>query len=457
MESVRASLRAKLALVLVTSIIAVVGLATTVTMVLVRSPGPFQIMDPIARQIRLISQLAGSGGAAVATGLTFDPVPAAGPISPHLTESLRDALARTGEPLMVVVTRPEHEAHPGRVSDPGPGPAGGPRMTVSIPVSGRGWLLMPLQDLPPPGPPWMLLVGYMVLIAMGATAVALFAAAKMSRPLVMLEQAITSIGPDGNLPTLPESGPDEVRATARALNRLSARLRTAMESRMRLVAAAGHDLRTPMTRLRLRAEFLPDEERDQWLNDLEELDRIADSAIGLVREEAEPGSAEPLPLDRLVPALVDDLAGLGIAVRLGTVEPAWTRAGPLALKRALRNLIINAATHGGGATVEVFLRDEVPTVVISDHGPGIPPELVEQVFEPFFRVDPGRRQQVPGAGLGLAIAREIVVRCGGGIDIRNRDGGGLIQTVTLAPVPLAARAALLDQLTARAALLDQVG
>jgi signal transduction histidine kinase len=454
-ESVRASLRAKLALVLVTSIIAVVGLATTVTMVLVRSPGPLQIMDPIARQIRLISQLAGGGGAAVAAGLTFDPVPAAGPISPHLTESLRDALARTGEPLMVVVTRPEQESHPGPGSDRGP--AGGPRMTVSIPVSGRGWLLMPLQDLPPPGPPWMLLVGYMALIAVGATAVALFAAAKMSRPLVMLEQAITSIGPDGNLPTLPESGPDEVRATARALNRLSARLRTAMESRMRLVAAAGHDLRTPMTRLRLRAEFLPDDERDQWLNDLEELDRIADSAIGLVREEAEPGSAEPLPLDRLISALVDDLAGLGIDVRLGTVEPAWTRAGPLALKRALRNLIINAATHGGGATVEVFLRHEVPTVVISDRGPGIPPELVEQVFEPFFRVDPGRRQQVPGAGLGLAIAREIVVRCGGGIAIRNRDGGGLIQTVTLAPVPPAARAALPDQLAARAALLDQVG
>jgi Histidine kinase-, DNA gyrase B-, and HSP90-like ATPase len=131
-------------------------------------------------------------------------------------------------------------------------------------------------------------------------------------------------------------------------------------------------------------ELLPDDERDHWLNDLEELDRIADSATGLVREEAEPGSAEPLPLDRLIPDLVDDLAGLGIAVRLG---------------------------------------------------PGIPHELVEQVFEPFFRVDPGRRQQVPGAGLGLAIAREIVVRCGGGIAIRNRDGGGLVQTVTLAPCP----------------------
>ena len=100
-------------------------------------------------------------------------------------------------------------------------------MTVSIPVPGRGWLIMPLQELPPPGPPWPMLIGYMALIIAGATAVALFAAAKISRPLVMLEQAITSIGPDGNLPALPETGPDEVQATARALNRLSARLKTA--------------------------------------------------------------------------------------------------------------------------------------------------------------------------------------------------------------------------------------
>jgi signal transduction histidine kinase len=427
-ESVRASLRTKLALVLVVAIVAVVGLATTVTSILLGSPGPQRIMDPIAHQIRLISDLAGKNGGAVAAGLHFDPAPASGPVSLHFTESLRDALARIGgDPLMVVVTRPDHPPELGAR----------PPMTLSIPVPGRGWLIMPLQDLPPPGPPWHMLIGYMVLIVAGATAVALFAAAKISRPLVMLEQAITSIGPDGNLPALPETGPDEVRATARALNRLSARLKTAMESRMRLVAAAGHDLRTPMTRLRLRAEFLPDEERDQWLSDLEELDRIADSAIGLVREEAESGGAEPLRLDRLITGLVEDLAGLDMAVRLGPVEPAWTRAGPLALKRALRNLIINAATHGGGATVEVMLRDAVPTVVIADQGPGIPQDLLEQVFEPFFRVDPGRRQQVPGAGLGLAIAREIVVRSGGDITIRNRDGGGLIQTVMLAPAQAA--------------------
>jgi signal transduction histidine kinase len=435
-DGLRASLRTKLALVLVVAIVAVVGLATTVTLTVVGGPGPMQIMDPIAHQIRLIADLAGRNGAAVAADLDFDPVPTPGPVSPYFTESLRDALARIGAPLPVVVTRPEHGLSLGAPTGPLAGP--GAVMTVSIPVTGRGWLIMPLQELPPPGPHWMMLFGYMALIVVGATAVALFAAAKMSRPLVMLEQAITSIGPDGNLPTLPETGPDEVRATARALNRLSARLKTAMESRMRLVAAAGHDLRTPMTRLRLRAEFLPDEERDQWLNDLEELDRIADSAIGLVREEAEPGATKPLRLDRLIASLVHDLNELGMAVRLGSANPTWTRAGPLALKRALRNLIINAATHGAGATVEVTVRAEVPTVTITDQGPGIPDDLLEQVFEPFFRVDPGRRQQVPGAGLGLAIAREIVVRNGGDITIHNRDGGGLIQTVTLMPMPASA-------------------
>ncbi|EWY39048.1 hypothetical protein N825_08580 [Skermanella stibiiresistens SB22] len=430
MDLPRSSVRTKLAVVLVVAIVAVVGLATFVTMAVVRGPGAQQIMEPIARHLQLIATLTGEDGPTAAADLRFDPAPPTGPRSAHFTESLRAALDRIGHPMPVVVIRPE---------PPGPDT----RMTISFPVPGRGWLTLPLQELPGSGPPWPLLLSYMALIALGATVVALFAAAKISRPLGMLEQAITSIGPDGNLPILPEAGPDEVKATARALNRLSARLKSAMESRMRLVAAAGHDLRTPMTRMRLRAEFLPDEDRDQWLTDLEELDRIADSAIGLVREEieTETGTVEPLRLDQLVAALVEDLKALEIEVTLGPMEPAWTKAGPLALKRALRNLIINAASHGGGATVEVTARYGSPTVIVTDNGPGIPEDLLRQVFEPFFRVDPGRRQQIPGAGLGLAIAREIVTRNGGDIAIRNRDGGGLAQTVTLAPVtiPVAGR------------------
>ena len=180
------------------------------------------------------------------------------------------------------------------------------------------------------------------------------------------------------LAQLPETGSAEVKATARALNQLSTRLKTAMESRMRLVAAAGHDLRTPMTRMRLRAEFL-DDERDKWLHDLDELDRIADSAIRLVREEVDQDAVEPVDLERLVRDIEAEMVSLGHAVSIGHLDTVSVRAGALGLRRALRNLIVNAATHGKGVQRRPCASAGKRAVLtISDHGPGIPPELPEQ-------------------------------------------------------------------------------
>jgi signal transduction histidine kinase len=244
---------------------------------------------------------------------------------------------------------------------------------------------------------------------------------------------VASVGPDGILPHLPERGPAEVRATAKALNSLSSRLRAAIESRMRLVAAAGHDLRTPITRLRLRAEFIQDDdERARWLNDLDELERIADSAILLVREESGKVPPEPIRLDQLVSSVAAELKDQKYDVAVANTEPITVRASRLALSRALRNLMINAATHGVRARVSV--ADGVggtARVIIEDEGPGIPPALLGQVFEPFFRADPSRRQTRPGAGLGLTIAREIVRRAGGDISIANNPGRGLTQLIEL--------------------------
>jgi signal transduction histidine kinase len=258
----------------------------------------------------------------------------------------------------------------------------------------------------------------------------------MVRPLVFLENAIASVGPDGVIPELPEKGPAEVRATARALNSLSARLKRSMESRMRLVAAAGHDMRTPITRMRLRAEFVPDdEEREKWLNDIDELERIADSAILLVREETGAEAPERLRLDKLVESICKELREQDLDVTLVNANPVTVLAGRLKLNRALRNLIINAATHGVRARVSVGGDATTARVTIEDDGPGIPEEILGQVFEPFFRSDPARRQNIPGAGLGLTIAHEIVTRAGGSIQIANRPGGGLLQTVSLPEVP----------------------
>ncbi len=154
------------------------------------------------------------------------------------------ALKKRGIDLPVTISRQGHHAP----------------LIVSVPIGDKGWLWMPTSGMPPPGPPWKALFRWLMLIALGATVIAVFVANRMVRPLVFLENAVASVGSDGMLPELPERGPAEVRATAKALNSLSTRLKRAMESRMRLVAAAGHDMRTPITRMRLRAEFVADED-----------------------------------------------------------------------------------------------------------------------------------------------------------------------------------------------------
>ncbi len=414
------TLRARIILLLAVAIIAVVGIASFVALLLLREPSPSRTIEPFARQIRLIADLVENGIGPVdnpgrAGDFELRPGPAPGQPDPRGSALLSDAMNATGPGLPVLVTRQNRDMP----------------STLSVQIDRQRWLWLPMPDLPVPQGVPLAFAGWMLLLVLGAIGIAALAADRVIRPLALLEGTIGRIGPDGTLPELSETGTAEMKTTARALNRLSTRLRAAVESRMRLVAAAGHDLRTPMTRMRLRAEFLPEEEREAWLRDLDELDRIADSAIRLVREEVEGGDAEPLRLDRLVDTVCTELAEQALPVTLLRAVPVSVKAGPLALKRALRNLVINAATHGKGAEVALEAVGGEARITITDHGPGIPPELMAQVFEPFFRVDPGRRQTVPGAGLGLAIAKEIVDRSGGRIEIANRLAGGLIQTVTL--------------------------
>jgi signal transduction histidine kinase len=184
--------------------------------------------------------------------------------------------------------------------------------------------------------------------------------------------------------------------------------------------------------MRLRAEFVEDEEeRARWLADLDEMEHIADSAILLVREESGKAPPESIRLDRLVESIVSELRDQNLDVTITRHAPVTVRASRLTLNRALRNLLINAATHGVRAKAEVSTSNGMARLVIEDEGPGIPDDLLDQVFEPFFRADPARRQDIRGAGLGLTIAREIIQRAGGTIGISNRAGGGLRQVVEL--------------------------
>lgn len=413
------SLSARITALLIVAILTVVGLAALAASRALQPPNPETTIAPVARQIHILAELAEADPAALhAAGGTVSDRAAPGEVLERMSSFLSRALSRTGPRRHVIVTRE------------------GGALTASVALPAGGWFLTPVPDPSPPEDRWLILGIWIAMIVVGSVAISWYAARRLSRPIELMEDAASRIGTDATLPPVPETGPAEVRATARALNQLSARLAHAMESRMRLVAAAGHDLRTPMTRMRLRAEFIEDDtERAKWLADLEELDQIADSAIRLVREEAGGDTAEPLRLDLLLRDTCAELAEIGQEITLESGEPVMVTAGPLALKRALRNLMVNAATHGGGGAIVLTKEAVVARITLSDEGPGIPDALIGRVFEPFFRVDPARQKAVPGAGLGLAIAREILGRFGGSLQIRNRPGGGLEQEITLPILP----------------------
>ncbi|MDQ8729352.1 ATP-binding protein [Bradyrhizobium sp. LHD-71] len=410
------TLRAKMALLLVASIVSVVALITLAIIYASVVPGSVMI-DMFARQWITMERLASHGPGAA----DLSPRPAPGEVDQEQTELFRAATARLGTPLDLVITHKDETASPRF-------------RTLSVRVGTSGWLLhdivVPIRD----SRRWM----WFAFIAIGVGTVAVFSAYRMTKPLAMLESAVEAVTPDAILPVLPERGPAEVRATAAALNSLSARLKRVIESRMRLVAAAGHDLRTPLTRMRLRAEFVrDDEERSLWLKDIDELGRIADSAIQLVREESAKELTEIVPIHELVRSVAAELRDQNFEIDVGDTGEAYVKASRLALNRALRNLLINAATHGLRGIVSVT-GGAMAQITIADQGPGIAPDLLDQVFEPFFRADRARIQQIPGAGLGLTISLEIVRRAGGDISIANRPDGGLLQIVELPTVSVSA-------------------
>jgi signal transduction histidine kinase len=335
-----------------------------------------------------------------------------------MTQYVRLALQQRNITAPVIVTRTADNYWP----------------VASVALPEGGWLLIPMSLPIPPSEVLPFLIGGIVLVVAGTAVVAIVLTRRLMRPFALIEKSLADINPNGDLPVLTESGPADIRATARAINLLSARLKSAMESRMRLVAAAGHDFRTPMTRMRLRAEFLDDADREKWLADINELDRIADSAIRLVQEEIEGDEGEVVRLDRLVRDVISELQELQFDVRAIETEPAQVMGKSLALKRGIRNLLINAATHGGGASVIMRRQSSSVLVDIIDSGPGIPEQLLVRAFEPFFRVD-AARSSTAGVGLGLAIAKEIIHRNQGTLILANRVSGGLIQTIEIPTIP----------------------
>jgi signal transduction histidine kinase len=318
--------------------------------------------------------------------------------------------------------------------------SGSPRpgtLLLSARLPDGDWFNVRIELLPPR--PWH---SETFLIAFGLMTVAaalliLWAVARLTRPVRVLAAAAEQLGRDVNAPPLPETGPFEVATAAHAFNTMAGRIRRFVADRTQMLAAIGHDLRTPITRLRLRAEFMEDEEqRRKMLADLEEMEAMIAATLAFARDDAAAEPAAALDLAALCRTVLDEAADAhpDAADRIAYEGPdrLTVRARPVALKRAIANLASNAMAYAGGARI-VLARPEGGLVRLSveDDGPGIPEHELENVFAPFRRLETSRNRETGGTGLGLPIARNILRAHGGDVTLRNRRDGGLAAVVTL--------------------------
>jgi signal transduction histidine kinase len=254
------------------------------------------------------------------------------------------------------------------------------------------------------------------------------------RPMRQLADAVDRFGPGGMsvLPPVEESGPGEVRRLVAAFNGLQARILRLIDERTRALAAVGHDLRTPLARLRLRTDAIADVQvRDTVQNDLAEMEAMVLSLLAFLGGEGEPEKPTLVDLAVLVASIVDDASDHGHAVTyIGPdhFERAVRRSN---FRRAVTNLVENAIHYGGGATVTLAVENGDTVVRVEDDGPGIPEESLAHVLEPFVRLDSARKRDTVGFGLGLSIVARAVEAEGGRLDLNNRTSGGLCAAIVL--------------------------
>ncbi|MCK1736159.1 HAMP domain-containing protein [Bradyrhizobium sp. 138] len=262
------------------------------------------------------------------------------------------------------------------------------------------------------------------LSALSLSIIAVFAARGIAQPLRRLAVAADALGRGQEIVPLPETGPDDIRRTAEAFNRMQARLHRFVDDRTKMLAAIGHDLRTPLTSLRLRAEFVRDEDiREKMLSTLSEIQTMTEATLAFAREDATAENTRSVELSALVESLCHDLAELGHDVSFSNGQKIGYSCRPDALRRACRNLIENAIRYGERARVSLGRRADNIEIIVSDDGPGIPDSAREQVFTPFFRIENSRNRETGGVGLGLSIARTIVRHHGGDIVLTNGPKG----------------------------------
>jgi signal transduction histidine kinase len=340
--------------------------------------------------------------------------------SAHLEEHLQEVLGRHGL-AEVMVGRPSDLAH----AAPGP-------IEVWVRLADGSWLTIALRaDIL--GWTWRFrFLLSLAVLAAGIAGLAVWAARRVTAPLGGFAAAAERLGTDVEAPPLDESGASEIGQAARAFNRMQERIRRFVDDRTLMLAAISHDLRTSLTRLKLRTEFIEDaEQREKALADLDEMQAMLDSTLSFARDDSAAEARTRVDLGALLESLCDDLADAGQAVRFEGPERVTLECRPGALRRAFLNLIDNALAYGGEAAVTLADGGKDLVVTVADRGPGVAAEMRERVFSPFFRLEGSRSRDTGGTGLGLAIARSVVRGHGGDVQLGERPGGGLLVEVSL--------------------------
>jgi len=305
----------------------------------------------------------------------------------------------------------------------------GPRrmMVISLKLSDGWWLNFATSPPPLQAALHSQIFWPGILLLLVVVVVSMWAVRRATQPLSLFAQAAERLGLDFNAPKLDERGPREVLRAAKAFNQMQDRLQAFVKDRTHMLAAISHDLRTPITRLKLRAEFIEDEEqRTKMLNDLDEMESMISSTLKFARDDAANELIEPLDFAQLVKNLTENL---DVTCRLPDTLAFVGR--PLGLKRLVGNLVGNAQGFGTKVEIELSEKDGCLELVVLDDGPGIPDDMIERVFDPFVRVENSRSRDTGGTGLGLVAVKMVAQAHGGTVELSNRKNGGLRATVRL--------------------------
>ena len=335
-------------------------------------------------------------------------------LSRHLSRDLQQALGDLGPAAIVIDDSPAEE------------------VAAWLQLADGTWLTVTI-DREALGVLWPLRFGLGLSVLTGGIALlAVWAARRVTVPLGRFAEAAGRFGTDVNAPPMAEAGPSEIVLAARAFNQMQERIQRLVDDRTRMLAAIAHDLRTVLTRLRLRAELIDDaEQQGKAIADLDAMAIMLDETLAFARDDSVGEARQEVDLAAFVRTLCDDLADAGQPVQYLGPDRLRFACRPVALRRALANLIDNAVKYGREAEVGLQADRDTVRLTIEDRGPGIPAAAREQVFQPFFRLEPSRSRATGGTGLGLAVARTIVHRHGGEITLDERPGGGLAVRITL--------------------------